>query len=490
MVSFLGKIVDDVTVQEVSEGEELRNVLHNVAQLRLETQNFMAELIVMEAKLLDAHVSKPFVTVMSGLLEEYMRIESSMGDDRNSGFKSMITAFRRMHQILFCDSKLAGDPLNAERNALDDPRSPGKSIQDSKPSVNPESKPSSAIRDEAEIRRFYEQLLEEQTSALRNEYQQQLNGAASAQFRDFEQLLAEKAHAIEQYKGKLEHSIALCRESSDRCSSLQKRVETAEFALQQYSLVDTALYKNEAGPSLLQTRSNAVKIAIQRCAAIVARISQQDSLAVAYPLHIVSCSPESCVEGPKLIRYRKLGMQAVLCQCLFEGFESSTFNMGESTFERPKSLKQERLQAYKKYENEEPDSFEERNSEFRTFVNNKWELLLQKLTDILIHEEPRNVRDRLQDAKTNLTGSFKRLAMSVWLLHLVAFACEPSSAEMFRVIPKSSFDEECMNDDIQTPDHANNTHPEARIVACMTVPGFTVRSSIIKAAVCCAHSLI
>ncbi|KAH7428080.1 hypothetical protein KP509_10G074900 [Ceratopteris richardii] len=141
---------------------------------------------------------------------------------------------------------------------------------------------------------------------------------------------------------------------------------------------------------------------------------------------------------------------------------------------------------------EEPDSLAERNSEFKTFLHEKWELLLQKLTGILSHEEPWDVRDRLQGENIYLTGSFGRLAMSVWLLHLVTFACEPSSAEMFRVSPKSSFDEEYMkgHEDIQTADHANSTHPEARIVACMTVPGFTVRSSIVKADVCCAHSLI
>ncbi|KAH7427869.1 hypothetical protein KP509_10G064600 [Ceratopteris richardii] len=276
----------------------------------------------------------------------------------------------------------------------------------------------------------------------------------------------------------------------DRWGDLVKRVESVESTIQQYSLVDTALYHSEATPSLLQTRAKSVKKAIQRCANIIFQVLGKHFLTVPF-LPILFSLFGLGVEGsmsPNRGRCMKVSLQALLCEIIFAGFEAPSFNIPQCMFEKPKILKEKRLEVFRKFVDEDFETLRSENHEFQAFLCQKWELLVAEIARFPISD----MAQHLQDLSSHLKHAFGVLAMCVWLLHNVAFACAPASAEMFRVAPHSSFDEEYMREDMQREDTADipNELRGRRVVAFMTVPGFTLRNSVVKADVCCFDSLV
>ncbi|KAH7296555.1 hypothetical protein KP509_26G027700 [Ceratopteris richardii] len=148
------------------------------------------------------------------------------------------------------------------------------------------------------------------------------------------------------------------------------------------------------------------------------------------------------------------------------------------------------------------------SQEFKQFAEKKLRRLKKSLKKIFNHpanfppafqrgEEEgakflRAIVRRLSDAQNNhFYLSFLRLAKAVWLLHKIAFSCEPASAELLRVPAGAHFSAEFMKEqeDLQRSlDAIHQDLHEKRVVAFMLVPGFTLRNSIIKAYVCCVDS--
>ncbi|KAH7427866.1 hypothetical protein KP509_10G064300 [Ceratopteris richardii] len=326
--------------------------------------------------------------------------------------------------------------------------------------------------------------LDDRTVAAQKELQKHVDLLIEKMIEE-QQIATKRMNSMEgHYRSQLLTLTEQYRVLQDQRDDFLKRVGSIESGIQQYTLVDTALYYSEATPSLLQNRANSVKKAIQRCAGIfVQKFQEAFHIAPYFPIFISPLVGER-VNGPNLVRYMKLASQAFLCDNIFAGFESPSFNICESAFEKPKTLKGKRLNVFNRFVDDDFETFQNENQEFGAFLHQKWHKLLTETCRIPTTDNAAHSVDG------QLRNAFGALAMAVWLLHNVAFACEPASAEMFRVPPNSLFDDEYMKEqeDVQRPDSAENVLSGTRAVAFMTVPGFTIRNSIIKADVFCFDS--
>ncbi|KAH7388192.1 hypothetical protein KP509_16G062900 [Ceratopteris richardii] len=279
--------------------------------------------------------------------------------------------------------------------------------------------------------------------------------------------------------------------------AMKFRLENAERALEKHSLVDTGMYKGDATPALLQRRADAVKFDIQMCAAAIIEFAEINSFPVESPSHLKRMIvPFDHLEGAKKLQLTRMLLEASLCEFMFQGFESANYSITldgntSEVFDTPTALKRRRLHLFNHFFQEDPQKMQERNECFRMFCQLKISTVIESLFSELVrsHDRFREIAEDGTRKEFPCQNYLSRLAKSVWLLHKVAFSFEPASAEIFRVPPSSCFAKEYMQEEEDIRPTLSCDERE-RKVAFMTVPGFTLRNSVIKAYVCCVDSLI
>ncbi|KAH7296619.1 hypothetical protein KP509_26G030800 [Ceratopteris richardii] len=277
--------------------------------------------------------------------------------------------------------------------------------------------------------------------------------------------------------------------------TMKRRLENAERALENHSLVDTGMYQGEATPAALQVRANAVKLDIESSSRAIIQFTINNGCPVEIPSHLqIAKEQVSPTTGPKQAQLEYLLMQASLCVYMFQGFESASYsttmdiNLDES-FEPPVILKQKRLRHFSRFLDVDVAQMYKENRDFRHFAKLKISTILKSSSSETVSYTGTHRTEKVRIPKYPFYESLLRLAKSVWLLHEIAFACEPTSPEIFRVPPLSGFMEEYMKEqeDLLT---ARSSGVGERTVAFMTVPGFILRNSVIKADVCCFDALL
>ncbi|KAH7296560.1 hypothetical protein KP509_26G027900 [Ceratopteris richardii] len=265
----------------------------------------------------------------------------------------------------------------------------------------------------------------------------------------------------------------------------------AENRVAELSAVDTGFYSNDATPALLQARANSVKQEIQQCASSLFTLAESRNLSLKYPFYFTTktLNPTS-FQGAKQMQFISLVLQASLSEVIFLAFESATYaftlNGKMEPFDAPDAIKKRRMKMYNELLHMEPQQIIAENQDFESFVAQKRSSMIEYLKSTVF-----TGFDRIDGDQFDI--KFLRLCKAVWLLHLVAFACAPASAEIFRVPPDSPYMPDYMkeNEDIQprTDLVPKGQANKQRFVAFVTVPGFTLRNSCIKADVCCVDSL-
>ncbi|KAH7296557.1 hypothetical protein KP509_26G027800 [Ceratopteris richardii] len=262
------------------------------------------------------------------------------------------------------------------------------------------------------------------------------------------------------------------------------------------SRVDTGFYSNDATPALLQARADSVKQEIQQCASSLFTLAESRNLALKYPFYFTTktLNPTS-FQGAKQMQFITLVLQASLSEVIFLAFENATyvfmFNGKMEPFDSPDIIKKRRMKMYNEILHMEPQQIIAKNRDFESFVAQK-RLSVSKFLKFTVFTGSKT-SGILDSDGDQFDIKFLRLCKAVWLLHLVAFACAPASAEIFRVSPDSPYMPDYMkeNEDIQprTDLVPKGQANKQRFVAFMTVPGFTLINSCIKADVCCVDSL-
>ncbi|KAH7445613.1 hypothetical protein KP509_01G017800 [Ceratopteris richardii] len=258
------------------------------------------------------------------------------------------------------------------------------------------------------------------------------------------------------------------------------------------NIIDTGLYSTEATPSALSTSVDNVKNRLYRYAKEVQIFGIRRKLKLDYSTvgnegisnYLMRYS------GPKTLLLGKCVIEALVSEQIFQNFELRSFGgITQGLFQKPDDFKMLRLHIYKNYKEEEPKTMYDQIPAFKDFVNRKL-LEVRNLITCRLFTESNEIedgeREHLFDERFE---PFLKLSKEVWLLHTLAFGCQPASAEIFRVPAGSSYMAQYMKEkeDIRGP--LDSRQAANRKVACMTVPGFTLRSSIIPADVCCYDSL-
>ncbi|KAH7427831.1 hypothetical protein KP509_10G062100 [Ceratopteris richardii] len=191
-------------------------------------------------------------------------------------------------------------------------------------------------------------------------------------------------------------------------------------------------------------------------------------------------------ESERLL-YENIAWQAVLCKCMFRNFENPSFNVKHTAlFKELVTKKKGRFRYYMSVKDMDPHDLYSQDKSFFEFVHDKRELL----RTVLIEDLPFfTVLGAKFSVLAGIPSKFLKLGHRVWCLHKLAFAYEPDNAKIVNVREDSVFEEDHMfePDDIRPQEDPHASSP--RTVALMTVPGFTLGNSIIRAKVCCIQSL-
>ncbi|KAH7427792.1 hypothetical protein KP509_10G060200 [Ceratopteris richardii] len=184
--------------------------------------------------------------------------------------------------------------------------------------------------------------------------------------------------------------------------------------------------------------------------------------------------------------YEEYAWQAILCRFMFEDFGSADFKVTNCKgFRTPLQLKKDRFTYYVRWRDRRTEELISEDNAFLEFLEIKWSKFVEGIRIKLDREVLRKI-----ESSIDIRETFNQMGQAVWLLHKVAFSCEPANAEIFHVPVGSGFDEDCMVELIDIPPHDSWDASSGRIVALVTVPGFTLRNSIIEAQVCCTDSLL
>lgn len=205
--------------------------------------------------------------------------------------------------------------------------------------------------------------------------------------------------------------------------------------------------------------------------------------------------------------HTKYVYQALVCKVLFTDFESESFNIEDNARDSldPEQHLEENFQRYQhliKQENPEELVYENAtDSDFRRFCNKKQKDLIAALSltgapgvgDVgaLVFGEafgPDGIRrgdSTVTQAQTQTAStSFVKFALSVFLVHKLAFSMHPL-ARIFRVKDAVEFLPAYMEPVVESADSDDevDTDPGSLIVGFMVVPGFTVRKIVVHSRV-------
>ncbi|KAH7445607.1 hypothetical protein KP509_01G017700 [Ceratopteris richardii] len=259
------------------------------------------------------------------------------------------------------------------------------------------------------------------------------------------------------------------------------------------NIVDTGMYANEATPSALTTCVDNVKNSLAIYAKEVQAFAMRKKLTLDYSAvgderisyHLKRHS------GQKTPLIEACLIQSFVSEQMFQNFELPSFaGIIQALFEKPVDHKTKRLNMYKEYKGETPETMNDQLTAFKTFLNRKLPEVRNAIICKLFTESVQSTAEK-REHRIPAVGpeSFPiplRLLKAIWLLHTLVFACQPASAEIFRVPAGSPYTAEYMK---ESEDLRGQVEGAERKVACMTVPGFTLRSAIIRADVCCLDSL-
>ncbi|KAH7306189.1 hypothetical protein KP509_22G000700 [Ceratopteris richardii] len=262
-------------------------------------------------------------------------------------------------------------------------------------------------------------------------------------------------------------------------------------------ITDTGLYLTEATPATLNKLVNTVRNRVSACATKLLEVAESRETFIQFLIGEIEALPQRLEirADEKYPLIKNSLTEAVICKYMFLNFECAHFSSNpQQVFEKPDELKRKRIVTYKQNKEEEPGIMRTTLPEFEKFVSRKVSHFKDRLGKFFKENTVRNdIIQRFEDFNSDHGRAFLRLCKEVWLLHVLAIACEPASAEIFRVPAGSQFMADYMHEseDIcpQRVNRRDGSAEDGRIVACMTVPGFKLRHDIIKAYVCCVDSL-
>ncbi|KAH7306191.1 hypothetical protein KP509_22G000800 [Ceratopteris richardii] len=166
--------------------------------------------------------------------------------------------------------------------------------------------------------------------------------------------------------------------------------------------------------------------------------------------------------------------EARICQYMFDDFECASFGCyTEQLFQNPHDEKRKNINMYDTCKESEPKTLYKDRYEFKNFVERKESHLQSNISEF--NQGSSDFRDALWT-----------LSKDIWLLHILAFACEPRSAEIFRVPQGSQYVYDYMTLMGKKPSRNEKSVRKNRTVSFMTTPGFTLRNRIIRAYVRCS----
>ncbi|KAH6556441.1 hypothetical protein KP509_10G061900 [Ceratopteris richardii] len=167
-------------------------------------------------------------------------------------------------------------------------------------------------------------------------------------------------------------------------------------------------------------------------------------------------------------------LENVLCECMFRDFENARFTVEDTgSFKEHLTEKKGRIRYYMSVKAMDPYDLYSQDKSFYEFVDHKRWLLKKSLVRHL----------GLDSLFVQIPTSFLKLGHEVWCLHQVAFAFEPLNAKIIQVEKDSVFREDHMSEQDDICRQETSPARARRTVAFMTLPGFTLGNSIIKAKV-------